>query len=299
MDPTFAPFAAHAYVEAGLDRADPLRLNTTALAALWPCAHVVRLDDQFRALADRDGQWHDHAAGRLDALPDNALFLGIDRQDEVPWFAVVDTAAEGEMAVELRQAATQWPAVMAARFAYARAVLHWQQRTRFCPACGQALVVERAGFVGRCTACQQEHYPRVDPAVIVAVTAGDRLLLGRQSGWPEGRYSLIAGFVEPGETLEQAVVREVHEETAVSVDIRSCRYLGSQPWPFPGALMLGFRAHCKDVVTPRVDGELEAAGWYDREAVGQALAGTHPTLHLPPPLSIARSLIAHWHAGGV
>lgn len=294
MDPTFASFAAHAYVEAGLDRADPLRQDATALAALWPCARVLRLDARLRAVVDAHGQWADLSDPRPPALPADALFLGIDRQDQVPWFARIDAQAEAQPLLELRQAASEWPAAMAARFAYARAMLSWQQRTRFCAACGGALVHEKAGFVGRCQACNTEHYPRVDPAVIVAVEHDRRLLLGRQPGWAPGRHSLIAGFVEPGETLEQAVVREVHEETRIHVDPASCRYLGSQPWPFPGALMLGFTATANGG-QPQVDGELEQALWLDHDQVGLALAGQHPQVDLPPPLSIARSLIAHWY----
>lgn len=293
MDPSFAEFATHAYTEAGLDRADPLRQDPTALAALWPCARVMRLDEKLRAVVDAAGNWCDHP-GRTDALPADALFLGVDRSDQVPWFACIDPAAAGEPLLELRQAASQWPAALAARFAYARAMLSWQQRTRFCCSCGSALRMEKAGFVGHCPGCNSEHYPRVDPAVIVAVEHDGRLLLGRQPGWTTGRYSLIAGFVEPGETPEQAVVREVHEETRIDVDPASCRYLGAQPWPFPGALMLGYAAVARGG-RPQVDGELDDALWLDHEQVGLALADRHPRLHLPPALSIARSLIAHWY----
>jgi len=294
MNPTFAAFAAYAYTEAGLDRADPLRHDPTALAALWPCAHVLRLDPQLRAVVGADGFWAPQAGDQPDALPADALFLGIDRNDQVPWFAWVDRQAAAEPLLELRQAASQWPALMAARFAYARGMLHWQQRTRFCPTCGQPLHYERAGFVARCSGCNLEHYPRVDPAVIVAVEWQDQLLLGRQAGWAAERYSLIAGFVEPGETLEQAVVREVHEETRIHVLPASCAYQGAQPWPFPGTLMLGFSATAKGG-QPQVDGELEHAAWFSHADIGLALAGTHPQISLPPELSIARSLIAHWY----
>lgn len=294
MNPTFAAFAAHAYTEAGLDRADPLRNDPDALAALWPCARVLRLDPQLRAVVDADGQWQAARVNQPDALPDDALFLGIDRSDEVPWFARIDAQGAAEPLLELRQAASQWPAALAARFAYARGMLHWQQRTRFCSVCGHPLRLEKAGFVARCQGCQLEHYPRVDPAVIVAVEHAGRLLLGRQAGWAPGRHSLIAGFVEPGETLEQAVVREVHEETRIHIVPSSCRYQGAQPWPFPGALMLGFAASAKGG-QPQVDGELEHAAWYSREEIGLALAGKHPQIDLPGELSIARSLIAHWY----
>ena len=297
MDPSFAPFAAHAYVQAGLDRADPLRNDPAALAALWPQARVLVLDTRGRAAVDAAGGPCWCSTDGLDGDVASALFLGIGNDDGIARFAVSDARAGADApVVELRDAASLWPAIEAARYAYARAMLLWQQRMRFCPQCGGALVIRRSGFVAHCGQCDSEHYPRVDPAVIVAVANGDHLLMGRSPGWAPRRFSVIAGFVEPGETLEQTVCREVHEETRVRVDITSCRYLGSQPWPFPGALMLGFAARGHG--EPQVDGELEDARWVSRAEVGQALEGRHPAIDLPPPLSIARSLIAHWHASG-
>lgn len=294
MDPSFAPFAAHAYVQARVDRADPLRNDPAALAALWPRAQALVVDERGRVRGDpAAGPCWVPAPSVADG-PEAAVFLGVGRDDGVARFAVARLEAAPGPVVELRDAASLWPAGDAALYAYARAMVLWQLRTRFCPQCGAPLSLRRSGFVAWCGACGQEHYPRVDPAVIVAVSDGDRLLLGRQPAWPARRMSVIAGFVEPGETLEQTVCREVHEETRVVVDITSCRYLGSQPWPFPGALMLGFTARGSG--EPEVDGELELACWVDREAVGRALAGTHPDIDLPPPLSIARSLVAHWHA---
>ena len=294
MNPTFAAFSAHAYTDAGLDRADPLRHDADALAALWPRARVLRLDPGLRALVDGAGQWLPDWPQMPASLPADALFLGIERHDQRPWFACIDDVTGAAPVAELRLAASQWPAAMAARFAYARGMLHWQRRTRFCPACGQPLSYERAGFMARCQGCGSEHYPRVDPAVIVAVEHQGQLLLGRQASWEPGRYSLIAGFVEPGETLEQALVREVHEETGIHVEPASCRYQGAQPWPFPGALMLGFSAVASGG-QPQVDGELEHAAWFSREQIGLALAQAPGQISLPPALSIARSLIAHWY----
>ncbi len=178
-------------------------------------------------------------------------------------------------------------------------MLHWHARNRHCGVCGGVVAFDRGGFVGHCAQCGNDHYPRVDPAVIVAVSDGERLLPGRQPGWPPRRWSVLAGFVEPGEAPEQTVVREVHEETRVRV--QSCRYPGGQPLPFPGALMLGFEAlaHADD---PRVDGELEEARWFTREEIGlPALRrdGSEPDgILLAPPISIARALIEHWHGTG-
>src|SRR5690606_36221780 len=187
-----------------------------------------------------------------------------------------------------------WPVREATAFAQARAVLHWRARHRHCGGCGGALRYGRAGWLGRCDGCGLEHYPRTDPAVIVAVGDGTRLLLGRQANWPPRRYSTLAGFVEPGETLEQTVVREVFEESAVRV--HSCRYLASQPWPFPSSLMLGFLAEAEPDEPVPADEELEDARWFSRDEVGAALrGGTHAErLVLSPRLSISRWRIAEW-----
>ena len=195
----------------------------------------------------------------------------------------------------LRAAAGLWPVREATAFAQARAVLHWRSRHRYCGACGGELAFERAGWLGRCASCGIEHYPRTDPAVIVAVSDGERLLLGREAHWPPRRYSTLAGFVEPGETLEQTVVREVFEES--SVRVRSCRYLASQPWPFPSSLMLGFVAEAEPDEPRPSDEELEDARWFSREEIGAALRGEtrESGLLLSPRLSISRSLVEHWY----
>jgi NAD+ diphosphatase len=143
-----------------------------------------------------------------------------------------------------------------------------------------------------CEVDGSEHYPRTDPAVIMAVVDGDdRLLLGRQAAWPDGRFSTLAGFVEPGESLEQAVRREVGEE--VGVEIGAVDYLGSQPWPFPSSLMLGFVAQAKTVEIDRGDGEIAEARWFTREGLRDDVR--HGRVLLSPPVSIARRLIEHWY----
>ena len=175
--------------------------------------------------------------------------------------------------------------------AYTRALSIWRARHRFCGVCGKPTVPERAGHVLRCTneTCRHEFFPRLDPAIIVLVTDGERALLGRQASWPAGRYSTIAGFVEPGESLEDAVVREVMEETAVQVT--GVSYHSSQPWPFPSSLMIGFHATAAPGSSVRVSGELEAADWFTRE---QLESGA--TL-LPPSHSISYRLISVWLHG--
>lgn len=173
--------------------------------------------------------------------------------------------------------------------AYSRALSIWRARQRYCGACGAATMSQRAGHSMRCSreGCAQEFFPRLDPAIIVLVTDGERALLGRQATWPAGRYSTIAGFVEPGESLEDAVVREVMEETGVPVS--GARYASSQPWPFPASIMLGFRATALPGSPARSGGELEDARWFTREEIRAGGTTLLPFAH-----SISRRLIVEW-----
>lgn len=285
-----------AFVDDALDRAEYLRNDDTRLQALWPAARVLVVDAEGRAFADGDGgPWPLHGADSGAALA-SAVLLGLDGGQA--WFALPAAATVVEVPgrVDLRSAAAAWPVREATAFAQARAVLHWHARHRFCSACGGALRYERAGWLGRCTQCNLEHYPRTDPAVIVAVSDGERLLLGRQANWPPRRYSTLAGFVEPGETLEQTIVREVFEESAVRV--RACRYLASQPWPFPSSLMLGFLADAEPDEPHANDDELEDARWFSRDEIGAALRGEtrDEGVLLSPRLSISRWLIETWYS---
>jgi NAD+ diphosphatase len=297
-DSLSAPLSGFAFAGDTLDRADALRDDARRLADLWPSARVMVLDDEGRAMTHADGSPLAVEGDSLGGGPGASLFLGM--RDGVAWFAAHARhhAVDAPAWRDLRRAAASWPAFESGVFAMARALLHWQSSTRFCSACGGDITFRRAGYTAHCTQCGKDHYPRVDPAVIVAVSDGDRLLLGRQASWPARRYSVVAGFVEPGEALEQTVVREVLEETQVRV--RACRYLGSQPWPFPGALMLGFSAEAEPDA-PQVDGELEDARWFTFEDIDAALAREGDDdgegLLLSPSISIARALIEHWHAG--
>ena len=302
--------APYAFVEsepsqALIDRADHLRDDPAALARLWPQAGVILLDEDGRALADAERRLCAPSGEVLTQGPGGvgaSVFLGLDG-DGRGWFALdaALSAFQAPQRSDLRAAAAYWPRRDAVLFAQARAVQHWRQRHRHCGACGGALEYRKAGWLAHCPQCGLEHYPRTDPAVIVAITDGERLLLGRQASWPPRRYSTIAGFVEPGETLEQAVAREALEETGVRV--RRCRYAGSQPWPFPGSLMLGFfaDAHPDEV---RASDELEDARWFTREQVRAAQAReADPAcddghgLLVSPRLSIARWLIDRWVDG--
>ncbi len=192
---------------------------------------------------------------------------------------------------ELRPLAPLLGGEEAGLLAYARALSIWRARQRYCGACGAATIPQRAGHCMRCSreGCAHEFFPRLDPAIIVLVTDGERALLGRQATWPAGRYSTIAGFVEPGESLEDAVAREVMEETGVPVI--DARYESSQPWPFPASIMIGFRAGALPGSPARSSGELEDARWFTREEIQAGAAS------LPPVHSISRRLIGTWMDG--
>ena len=190
---------------------------------------------------------------------------------------------------DLRYLGTILPAAEANLVAHAIALVNWHRKQIFCSACGERTIPNPGGNTRSCKACGEQYFPRVDPAIIVLVADEDRALLGRQAGWPDGRYSTIAGFVEPGESLEDAVRREVLEETDVRVD--NVRYHSSQPWPFPSSLMLGFTADARSQDIQLNDGELEDAQWFTRKECRSGFP------RLPFRLSIARRLVDDWLAG--
>lgn len=242
--------------------------------------------------------------GRIALLRNDHPLIGAARQQQLVllgWangvrHVLIDLTAdempslpEGASFEELRPLVPAFSEQDAALLAYARAVSVWRARSRHCGVCGAPTAPRSAGHVLRCTNtdCGAEFFPRLDPAIIVLVSDGERALLGRQSAWPPGRYSTIAGFVEPGESLEDAVVREVMEESAVPVcDVR---YQSSQPWPFPSSLMLGFRASAPPGSAIRVNGELEDAQWFTPEEI--IAKRVMPTNH-----SISYRLISDWLA---
>jgi NAD+ diphosphatase len=224
------------------------------------------------------------------------LLLGV--QDGGALFAVdADTLDSAALApaelVSVRDIAPRLAQDEGGLIAYAASLLNWHRRHRFCSVCGSPSRIEEAGLLRRCPACGSEHHPRTDPVVIMLVVdeQRDRVLLGRQPSWPPGRYSALAGFVEPGESLEDAVAREVLEESGVEVG--RARYDSSQPWPFPSSLMLGFTVPYVVGEAVARDGELEDARWFTREEIADAAAGRGDML-LPPPVAIARTLIDRW-----
>ncbi len=195
---------------------------------------------------------------------------------------------------ELRAVMTALDASEAALAATARALLHWHRSHGFCATCGVASDLAMAGWQRNCPGCGAQHFPRTDPVVIMLVTCGNRALLGRSPGWPEGMYSCLAGFVEPGETIEAAVRREVLEEAGIRIG--AVRYLASQPWPFPASLMIGCAAEALDDTITIDPAELEDALWLNREDALAAMAGTHPTILPARKGAIAHFLLSNWLA---
>jgi NAD+ diphosphatase len=196
--------------------------------------------------------------------------------------------------VELRGAMTRLTAREAELVATAKAVLHWHRSHQFCAVCGNPSTMTQGGWQRSCAACGAQHFPRTDPVVIMLVLRGNCVLLGRSPGWPEGMFSLLAGFVEPGETVEAAVRREVREEAGI--DCGRVDYLASQPWPFPASLMLGMRTEALTgdiVIDPD---ELESARWVSREDLVSAFAGRHPEIRPARNGSIAHFILRNWLA---
>jgi NAD+ diphosphatase len=227
-----------------------------------------------------------------------AFFLGEDVEEEpgtapVAYLAVVGDPTEaghGDWET-LRTVGERLNARDAGIFTTTQALANWHAAHQFCPRCGAPTTPEQAGWIRRCSRDGSEHYPRTDPAVIMAVVDDDdRLLLGRNAQWPTGRFSVLAGFVEPGESFEAAVVREVDEEVGIAVT--DVTYLGNQPWPFPSSDMIGFRARATTTELRPDQVEMAEARWFTRDDYTQALRDK--TIRTPSGISIAQRLIEHW-----
>jgi NAD+ diphosphatase len=277
-----------------LDRADAIRHDADAFAAAVADvrARLLRLD-AYLPQVDGEGAlvWTS-----LAEAPDEAtlVLLGLDEGrprfaaavpgDRAPGrspalFAAIDAMAAGE----------------AATYAAARSVLDWHARHGFCADCGTPTAPFRAGWGRACPNCRTEHFPRVDPVVIMIAEHDGRALLGRQPAFPPGRYSALAGFLEPGESIEEAVAREIGEEAGIAV--RDVRYVASQPWPFASSLMIACVATAEDDAITLDDNELEDAIWVPRAAVREVLAGRPGPFLPPPPYAIAHTLLAAWANG--
>ena len=294
------------YAGSGLDRASHVRrdeawldaqLNaaTTRVVPVWRSQSLMVMGDAPAAV---------YLNGQTAAMfaSEGALVAFLGMLDDVAHFAVDLSHHEKPLEIEplrgrgefvdLRTTGALLDRPNGSLLAYARGIMYWHARHRFCGACGHPTRVTDAGHARVCTnpACGIQHFPRTDPAVIMLVTDGDKCLLGRQSSFPPGMYSTLAGFVEPGESLEEAVAREVFEETAVRVT--DVRYHSSQPWPFPGSIMLGFHARALDTKIEVNRSELEDARWYSRAEL--RASPENETFRMPRKISIARQLVDHW-----
>jgi NAD+ diphosphatase len=228
----------------------------------------------------------------------NAVLLGVD--DERDYVAIVNEAATVAAAawVHLREVGAQLSAHDVGLAVTAVAMSQWHGSHRFCPRCGGSTSVSQAGWARVCESDGTEHYPRTEPAMIVAVNdAAGRILLGRRTGWPDGWFSTLAGFVEAGESVEACVVREVQEESGIQVDPGSLRYLGSQPWPYPASLMLGYRATAVSTDIEHDESEMAEVLWYSRSEFEQACRTEQ--LKVPGRVTIAWHLIADWYGGEI
>ncbi|WP_448586343.1 NAD(+) diphosphatase [Thermaurantiacus sp.] len=279
------------FVGGRLDRAEHLRRDEQALhvARLHPRARYLVLDRLKPLLVETKDRllW----VRRSELGEGLMVFLGLDA-DGIPHFAI-DHPADGlgGLATDARAAGARLPAEEAAIVAQARSLIDWHRRHGFCAACGAATQPARAGYARACGACGAEHFPRVDPVVIMLAEKDDHVLVGRQPGFPAGLYSALAGFVEPGESLEEAVTRELREEAGLEVS--DVRYVASQPWPFPSSLMIGALARARSFELRLDADELEAARWVSRAECAEVLAGRGPWT-APPPLAIAWWLLRHW-----
>lgn len=278
--------------QSALDRVLERRAEEAWVAQQWraPGARVIGVDDRSNVSASPEGdalRWIT-PGGEYD--PEHHFLIGTVEGD--PWFAVAATP-EGPSA-SLRRLGGVLPETEADIAMTAVALVNWHRESGFCAGCGAATAVRDAGHIRWCAGCESQHFPRMDPAVIVAVIDEQgRLLLGHHAGWEGNRVSILAGFVEAGESLEQAVHREILEESAVA--LTSLHYVGSQPWPFPRSLMLGFVAHARGQLVVPDGEEIEWARFYTADEVDEAEAAGELTL--PMRASIASRIITAWREG--
>jgi NAD+ diphosphatase len=290
-----------------LDRCDALRKQDGAVEKLLLaddalilvlCGDEILLDDQNQLLLVSPA-----ILSQLQLIDPETIFLGVEHKSRRPWFVIsLDTqgqagrelvGAMGEF-VPIRQALQHLPAGDLAITGRSISLFSWHASHRFCAGCGQATISSSGGEKRVCSHCETEHFPRVDPAVIMLVTHGDQCLLGRNASWPPGMYSTLAGFVEPGESFEEACRREVMEESGIQIGKVS--YGFSQPWPFPHSVMIGLVAEALSTEIT-VEDELEDARWFSRDEILSMLEGTHDTYTRPYPQAASGVLIANWANG--
>ena len=285
------------FTGARIERADQIRVDADQVrAAMGSLSARLLLMDGLDPVSDGgDGL----AWGMLsDVPPDTELaFLGLD--EGKPRFVALlphDRQYDPRSRSAWRILTFLRPD-QAALYGLARSLVDWHARHRFCANCGAPTTAAKGGWQRNCDACKAQHFPRTDPVAIMLAVEGDAVLVGRQPGFPPGRYSALAGFIEPGETIEEAVARELYEEAGIHVD--QVRYIASQPWPFPSQLMIACLAHAEDRALTLDTTEIEDAMWVTRDDVRASLNGDPDAKFVaPPPFAIANTLLTHWLENG-
>ncbi len=306
---TYSPTKTIPFTGSPLNRCENLRRDPAAMEALRQSDRALFVPfwrDQVFVLSNGTPAVLNGAALQdLNVQNPGPVLLGTQGKNDQPWFAFLIDEHEdctddfpltglGEW-TNLRTAAPLFSAADLAVIGRATALLGWHNRHRFCANCGTLTTAAEGGIKRECDNCGTEHFPRTDPVVIMLAERDDHCLMGRQAGWPENTYSALAGFVEQGESLEEACAREVGEEAGVTIG--AVRYVLSQPWPFPSSLMIGLIAQgLSEEIT--LDDELEDARWFSRDDVRAMLAGTHAQFHAPMSFSAAHHLLKEWSDEG-
>ncbi len=299
-------FYSHIFAGNPLDRASERRSDAAWLAekvkdpaslavALWNGQPLVEQGDKGPQIAYLRADMAEELSGG----PERLLFLGLWKETAVFALDLEGGADPAEGVVQglgrfedLRGLAMSLPAADAAILATAKGMFEWRRKHRHCANCGEVSVIADAGWKRVCPACNAEHFPRTDPVVIMLAVCGERCLVGRQSRFPPGMYSALAGFVEPGESLEEACARELEEEAGLKT--LNVRYHSTQPWPYPSSLMVGLIAEVEDGEATPDQTELEEVRWFTRDEARRLIAGEIKGAWAPPPLAIAHHLIKAW-----
>ncbi len=296
------PHNPNAFARSPLDRAGHRRADAAWLAAALAARETQIVPFyQMRPFVIEAGEalgagWLDPGErAKFGFAEAPAVFLGVDASGAAHFACdVAEPGALGELGRfdDLRALAARLSRDDLAMLGCAKSIFEWHARHKFCANCGGASAVVEAGWKRQCPACKAEHFPRCDPVVIMLPVSEDRCALGRQPGWPRGMHSALAGFVEPGEAIEEAVARETLEEAGLMV--REVKLHSTQPWPFPHSLMIGAVAEVEPGEIIIDAKELESARWFTREESRQLLAGKHPEAFCPPPFAIAHQLLRSW-----
>lgn len=298
------PHNPNAFTRSPLDRAGHHRRDKAWLAAALEAAEtrIVPFHQNKPFVTEEGGQvsvgWLGaHARSQIAPPGELTLFLGLDPQNAAHFAVCVPDPAPLEgigRFDDLRAAGPRLAGAELGALGAAKAVFEWHAKNGFCANCGGVTMIAEGGWKRECPLCSAEHFPRVDPVCIMLPVHGERCLLGRQRGWPRGMHSALAGFIEPGEAIEEAVARETLEEAGLRV--REVRFHSTQPWPFPHSLMIGVTCDVENEDESIDPHELESARWFSRDEARQLIAAKHPDAFCPPPFAIAHQLLKSWSA---